>query len=77
MDRVEVDVVPNAMSSLAIRFERSDLSTLRKRAQSEGVGVTQLVRAWVLERLAEEGEVPLEADEALATLRRLVTQRGV
>lgn len=40
-------------SSLAVRFEAADLERLRQRAQAEGVGVTQLVRRWVQERLDE------------------------
>ena len=40
-------------SSLAVRFDASDLERLRQRADAEGVGVTQLVRQWVIERLDE------------------------
>lgn len=40
-------------SSLAVRFEAADLDRLRRRAGAEGVGITQLVRRWVQERLDE------------------------
>ncbi|MGH9092204.1 MAG: hypothetical protein ACRDZR_12640 [Acidimicrobiales bacterium] len=40
-------------SSLAVRFDATDLVRLRQRAGAEGVGVTQLVRRWVQERLDE------------------------
>lgn len=73
---VDVQVGPRRMSSLAVRFGQADVDRLRARAEAEGVGVTQLVRAWVLERLAERDAVPLEADEALSTLRRLVAHRA-
>jgi hypothetical protein len=41
------------MSSLAVRFDAADLERLRQRAKAEGVGVTQLVRRWVRDRLDE------------------------
>jgi len=46
-------------SSLAVRFDASDLERLRVRAEAVGLGVTQLVRQWVTERLDEPegGEV--------------------
>ena len=40
-------------SSLAVRFDAADLERLRRRADAEGVGVTQLARRWVLDRLDE------------------------
>lgn len=40
-------------SSLAVRFDAADLERLRQRADAEGVGITQLVRRWVLDRLDE------------------------
>jgi integrase len=47
------------MSSLAVRFDAADLERLRQRANAEGVGVTQLVRRWVRDRLDE----PQQGDE--------------
>ncbi len=63
------------MSAFAVRFDPADVDRLRARAGAEGVGVTQLVRAWVLDRLEADDAVPVEADEALSTLRRLVARR--
>lgn len=40
-------------ASLAVRFDAADIERLRQRADAEGIGVTQLVRRWVLERLDE------------------------
>lgn len=62
------------MTAFAVRFDPSTVQRLRQRAESEGVGVTQLVRAWVLDRLEADDTVPAEADEALNTLRRLVAK---
>jgi hypothetical protein len=63
------------MSAFAVRFDPADVDRLRARADAEGVGVTQLVRAWVLDRLEADDAVPVEADQALSTLRRLVSRR--
>jgi hypothetical protein len=41
-------------SSLAVRFDARDLDRLRALAYDAGVGITQLVRTWVLERLEDE-----------------------
>jgi hypothetical protein len=68
-------------SSLAVRFDTKDLDRLRARAESDGVGVTQLVRRWVLERLdqpEDEGEMDslLEAlDQSLKVARALQRTR--
>lgn len=47
----------NPKSSLAVRFDSADLEQLRVRAEVEGLGVTQLVRRWVMERLNEPSPV--------------------
>ena len=47
----------NPKSSLAVRFDPADLEQLRVRAEVEGLGVTQLVRRWVMERLNEPSPV--------------------
>ncbi|MHB8320301.1 MAG: hypothetical protein ACYDEP_13930 [Acidimicrobiales bacterium] len=72
---VEVKAGPQRMSAFAVRFDPADVDRLRAKARAEGVGVTQLVRAWVLDRLEGDDAVPVEADEALRTLRRLVVRR--
>lgn len=72
---IDLEAGPQRMSAFAVRFDPADVNRLRARAQTEGVGVTQLVRAWVLERLEADDAVPVEADEALRTLRRIVAHR--
>ncbi len=72
---VDVKAGPQRMSAFAVRFDPADVDRLRAKARAEGVGVTQLVRAWVLDRLDADDAVPVEADEALRTLRRLVVRR--
>ena len=52
--RAKVTVGREPKSSLAVRFELADLERLRVRAEGRGVGITQLVRQWVLERLSVE-----------------------
>lgn len=49
----DVKIGREPKSNLAVRFDGADLDRLRQRAEAEGVGVTQLVRTWVLERLDE------------------------
>lgn len=70
---VDVRVGPVPMSALAVRFDPADLERLRARAAAEGVGVTQLVRAWVLEILRDDDELlPANIAETLEVLRREV-----
>lgn len=63
-------------AALAVRFDQADLDKLRARAIAEGIGVTQLVRAWVLERLNDDnpGQLPAAVAEAFITLRKEVTR---
>jgi hypothetical protein len=56
-------------NALAVRFEVADLDRLRARAEAEGVGVTQLVRNWVVERLAEPPEAGA-ADDLVESLQK-------
>ena len=56
-------------SSLAVRFEAADLERLRQRAESEGVGVTQLVRRWIQERL-DEPEPAAAVEDLIDTLEQ-------
>jgi len=44
----------NKSINLTIRFDEQALETLRERASEKGMGVTTLVRMWVLERLHKE-----------------------
>lgn len=75
MTPVDVKVSPVPMSALAVRFDPADLDRLRARAEADGVGVTQLVRAWVLERLDDDDQLPAAASEAFTVLRRVI-KRG-
>lgn len=56
-------------SSLCVRFDSKDLERLQARAEYKGVGVTQLVRRWVLERI-DEPEEDEEMDNLLGALDR-------
>lgn len=51
--RADVRVGREPKSALSVRFDAADIERLRERAAATGVGVTQLVRTWVLERLDE------------------------
>lgn len=64
------------MSALAVRLSGTDIERLRARAEAQGVGVTQLVRTWILARLDETDSVPVEAEEALGTIRRMLAGSG-
>ncbi len=44
----------NKSINLTIRFDEQALKELRKLASEKGMGVTTLVRMWVLERLHKE-----------------------
>jgi hypothetical protein len=66
---VKVEIGPAPMSAFAVSFDADTVEALRERAAAEGVGVTQLVRAWVLERLDSDERLPVAAAEALNTLR--------
>lgn len=72
MPPADVRVGPAPMSALAVRFDPADLDRLRARAEANGVGVTQLVRAWVLERLDDDDQLPVAASEAFRVLRQLI-----
>jgi hypothetical protein len=65
------------MSSLAIRFSAEVLDELRARSAAEGVGVTQLVRGWVLERLQEKqiSQLPPDVADALQVIIRNLPPR--
>jgi len=59
---VDVKAGPQRMSAFAVRFDPADVDRLRARAHAEGIGVTQLVREWILERLERERRRPGTAD---------------
>ena len=67
-------------SALSVRIDGADIERLRRRAEAEGVGLTQLVRQWILERLdeppAENAVVDLmEALEASLKAARRIKRR--
>ena len=74
MTLADVDLGPGPKSAIAIRLRGADVERLKARADTEGIGFTQLARQWILERLDEPSTVPAEAEAALATLRRLVSK---
>jgi hypothetical protein len=54
---------------LSVRFDAADLERLRERAAASGVGITQLVRTWVLERL-DEPEPSAAVSDLMESLER-------
>lgn len=58
-------------NALAVRFEVADLDRIRERAEAEGVGITQLIRSWVLERL-DEPESASAVEELMDSLEKSV-----
>ncbi len=70
---VDVELDPGPKSAIAIRLDAADVERLKARADAEGMGFTQLARQWILERLEEDSTVPADAEAALATLRRYVS----
>ncbi|MHB8329559.1 MAG: hypothetical protein ACYDD6_08055 [Acidimicrobiales bacterium] len=58
-------------NALAVRFEVTDLDRIRKRAEAESVGVTQLIRSWVLERL-DEPESSTAVQDLMESLEKSV-----
>jgi len=83
--RVEVarPGIGEAKATLAVRFDPSDLDRLRQMADDQGAGVTQMVRSWVLERMAAERAEPGSIDgtlslmeAAMENLRRIATQHS-
>lgn len=74
MTPADVELGSGPKSAIAIRLSGADVERLKARADTEGIGFTQLARQWILERLDEPSTVPAEAEAALATLRRLVSK---
>lgn len=65
----DVRVGREPKSALSVRFDAADIERLRQRAAAAGMGITQLVRTWVLERL-EEPEPSAAVDDLLESLQR-------
>lgn len=66
-------------TTLAIRFDQRTVQLLRALAKSQGLGATQVVRAWVLERLRIEQEAGalggVEGSEIEAIVARRVIDK--
>jgi len=77
MRRADTRVAREPKSSLAVRFDVADLDRLRQRAEAEGVGITQLVRSWVLERLDEPADASPVPDLLVALEAALVAARAI
>jgi hypothetical protein len=83
---VKTRSAPEPMSTLAVRMAGGDIDRIRAHADSLGLGVTQLARIWLLERLAAEESVTREEvdaglrqliDEAESLRRRLTQTQGL
>jgi CopG antitoxin of type II toxin-antitoxin system len=59
LKRVRVRVAKNLSEGLTVQFDPQTLEQLRTRARRKGIGPTQLVRMWVMERLEETSEQKL------------------
>lgn len=55
-------------ATLAVRFDPETIDLLRRIARAQGLGATQLVREWVLERMRIERTVGVLADPSGAFL---------
>jgi hypothetical protein len=63
--RVTVNRPGRPQEAFALRLPVEAVEELRERAEAQGIGVTQLVREWLLERLQLERRRPGAAAEAL------------
>ncbi|MDA8073493.1 MAG: hypothetical protein M0Z82_18290 [Actinomycetota bacterium] len=63
--RVAVNRPGRPQEAFALRLPPEVVEELRLQAESRGIGVTQLVREWVVERLELERRRPSSADPAL------------
>ncbi len=52
---VKIKVAKNLSSGITIRFDPKTLGRIREQADKKGLGPTQLIRMWVLERLGRDG----------------------
>lgn len=79
IDRAERDdtPVPEPMVITSVRLPKSVMDALRTAARTRGVGTTQLIRQWLEERLAREGDtgdVTIPASELLALVAEHTTR---
>lgn len=52
--RVKLKFAKNLSSSLNIRLDSETLTIVRKTAKSKGLGPTQLIRMWIMEKIAQD-----------------------
>ena len=64
LHRVPVKRSRKPQETFALRLPQEAAEELRKMAESQGVGVTQLVSAWVIDRLELERRKPKTANMA-------------
>lgn len=48
---IKVKFARNLSETINVRFDSHTMSTIRGKAQKRGLGATQLIRMWVMERL--------------------------
>ena len=65
LHRVPVKRPGRPQEAFALRLPQEAVEELREMAESQGVGVTQLVRAWVIDRLELERRRPVTANTVL------------
>jgi hypothetical protein len=65
----DVRVAREPKSALSVRLDAADVERLRERAADAGIGITQLVRTWVLERL-DEPEPSAAVSDLMEALER-------
>jgi hypothetical protein len=73
-DPVQPEPTRNPMVSHSIRFDRPTIDRIRAVADARGVGVTSLMRQWVIEKL-EENTAQSQGVEAeiITEIRRLAS----
>ena len=67
---VALDTSTEPMISRSVRFDRTTVDRLRAVADTRGVGVTQMMRQWIIDRLEAE-EHGRRQDEIAGELERL------
>jgi len=48
---VKIQFSKNLSETINVRFDSHTINTLRNQAQKRGLGATQLIRMWILEKL--------------------------
>jgi len=65
LHRVSINRPGRPQEAFALRLPPEAVEELRERAEERGLGVTQIVREWILERLELERRRPGTADALL------------